>query len=197
MSRFVFPDGYPKPRKSFEVKEVLGGLTSLNSLSSCECMTSPMTRCSIIFPSFSVSHRPLMSEDNSSFELVDFPVMVFPADMISTPEKPVQSWTSNNQKPDPAEDPTATAKEPDIEEVKVWGMAVELGKEKLNSEEKTEEPKLIEMEGKLIDKLQKHELEGRSSANGGLGLRTPWARSWREHAFVVVGLSIVWVLYRG
>ena len=53
-------------------------------------------------PSLSVSHQPPMSEDNSSFELVDSPVMVFPANMTSTPEKPVQP--NSDKQPEPAED---------------------------------------------------------------------------------------------
>ena len=131
----------------------MGGLTAPNSLSSSECMTSPMTRCSTFLASFSVIHQPLMQEDNSSFELVDSPVMVCPADMTSTPEKPVIS--STNQQPDRAEDPSVTAMEPDLEEVKVRGIAEELGKQKLNYEEKPEEPTLDDMEEKLRDKLQK------------------------------------------
>ena len=112
-----------------------------------------MTRCSTFLASFSVIHQLMMPEENFSFELVDSPVMVFPAGMTSTPEKPVIS--STNQQPDRAEDATVTAKEPDIEDVKVRGMAEELGKRKLNYEEKSEEPTLDHMEEQFRYKVQK------------------------------------------
>ena len=76
-------------------------------------------------------------------------------------------------------------------------MAEELGKQKLNFEEKSEEPTLENMEEQFRYKVQKKKFEGRSSANGGIGLRAPWKRSWREHAFVIVVLSSVWVFNRG
>ena len=168
-----------------------------------------MSRCSTPLPSLSVCHHPLMSEDSSSFELVDSPVMVFPANMTSTPEKPVQPNT--DQQPEPAEDFTATSRHyltkipPNIEEVKGWGRAEEPGKEKLNCREKPEEPVLDQMENRLKDKLMKKKMEDRNRDNGGWRLMAPWEISWREHTFValqgladcVLVLAGISVLLRG
>ena len=132
-----------------------------------------------------------MSEDSSSFELVNSPVMVFPADMTSTPEKQVQPKT--DQEPDPATDATATAREPNIEEVKVWGRTEEPGKEGLNSVsgEKPDEPGVEGMETRFRDKLQQKKMEGRSGAKGGWKLRGVWDGSLRREALVVLVLAVL------
>ena len=132
-----------------------------------------------------------MSEDSSSFELVNSPVMVFPADMTSTPEKQVQPKT--DQEPDPATDATATAREPNIEQVKVKARTEEPGKEELNSVsgEKPEEPEFDDIENRFRDKLQKKKLEGSSRGNGEWKLRAPEERSWRVGAFVTLVLAAV------
>ena len=119
--------------------------------------------------------------------------MVFPANMTSTPEKPVQPNTV--QQPDPAEDSSATAGESDIEEVKVWGRAERPGKETINCTDKPEEVGLDETENRFRDRLKKKKLEGR----GFRRLKSPGERSWKEYAFVALDLVLVglWVLYRG
>ena len=130
--------------------------------------------------------------------------MVFPANMTSTPEKPVQPDTDQEQ--DPAEDPTATGRDyltkipPNIEEVKVWGRAEEPGKEELNCGEKPEEPVLDQMENRFKDKLQKKKLEGRSRENEGWRFRAPGERFWRKYTFVadcVLVLAGISVILRG
>ena len=138
-----------------------------------------------------------MSEDSSSFELVDSPVMVFPANMTSTPEKPVQPNTV--QQPDPAEDSSAKVREPNIEEVKVWGRAEQPGKETINYTDKPEEVGLDEIENRFRDRLKKKKLEGMSRVEGCWRLKSPGERSWKEYAFVALDLVLVglWVLYRG
>ena len=140
-----------------------------------------------------------MSVDSSSFELVDSPFMVFPADMTSTPEKPGQPNT--DQQPDPAEDPTFTTREPNIEDVKVSGRAEEQGKERLNSGEKPEEPGLDNMENRFRDGLQKKKIEGKNRDNGVWRLRAPGEGSRRELSFWALVLTAVWiqhwVLHRG
>ena len=130
-----------------------------------------------------------MSEDSSSFELVDSPAMVLPADMTSTPEKPVQPMT--DQQPDPAPDASDRAREPNIEEVKVWGRTEEPGKEGLNSvsSEKPDEPRIEEMETRFRDKLQKKKMEGTSSAKGGWKLRSVWDGSPRWEGLVALVLA--------
>ena len=132
-----------------------------------------------------------MSEDSSSFELVDSPAMVLPADMTSTPEKPVQPMTSQQLAPEA----TDTAREPNIEEVKVWGRTEEPGKEGLNSVsgEKPDEPGMEEMETRFRDKLQKKKMEGSSGAKGGWKLRGVWDGSLRREglmALVLIGLAL-------
>ena len=89
--------------------------------------------------------------------------MVFPANMTSTPEKPIQP--STNQQPDPTENPITTAGQPNIEDVKVWDRAEEPGKERLNSGEKAEEPGTDEMENMFRDRLQKKKVEARNRDN--------------------------------
>ena len=170
----------------YKVQEVFGGSPSLSSLSSSEVMTSLVARCYTTFPSFSVSHHLLMSEDSSSFELVDSPVMVFPANMTSTPEKPVQP--NQVQQPDPAENPA-----------KVWGRTEEPKKDELNpiSGEAPEEPGFDDMENRFRDILQKKKLEDRSRANGGVRLRALEERYWIEGAFGALVLAGVWFLLRG
>ena len=130
--------------------------------------------------------------------------MVFPANMTSTPEKPVQPNT--DQQPEPAEHFTATSRHyltkipPNIEEVKVWGRAEEPGKEELNCGEKPEEPVLDQMENRFKDKLQKKKLEGRSRENEGWRLRAPGERFWRKYTFVadcVLVLAGISVILRG
>ena len=117
--------------------------------------------------------------------------MVFPADMTSTPEKPVQPKT--NQQLDPAPDATATAREPNIEEVMVKARTEEPGKEGLNSvsDEKPDEPGVEGMETRFRDKLEKKKMEGRSGAKGGWKLRGVWDGYWRREALVALVLAVL------
>ena len=123
----------------------------------------------------------MRSEDNSSFKGMDSPVndtesdsdsdsnsanesdsnsdsvIVFPAKMTSSPEKLL--WPNTAEQPDPTEDQTSTACEPNIEELDEWARLKGSNREDTTSQETKDSSTLLLSNG--TKELTEGELERR------------------------------------